>query len=157
MRKRVIQRVAAFCLLLGLSVGPSRAQLLVPRLLREFKEKPGLSLTALGMVQDNQGRLWMASTNGIVCFDGKLFRVIHDPMLKEGDYYYHLAASPDGKIWLKRSWGFSLAYVDTRQQRIVRVSDTTRLVRDYLVKDGSITYTSIKRPTCGSACKSTGY
>lgn len=137
MRMQVIQWVAAFCLLLVLATGPGKAQLLVPRLLRQFKEKPGLSLTALGMAQDAQGRLWMASTNGIVCFDGRQFRVIHDPVLNEGDYYYHLATAPDGKIWLKRGWGFSLSYVDTRQQRIVRVSDTTRLVRNYLAKAGS--------------------
>ncbi len=137
MRKRVIQRAAAFCLLLGLTAGPGKAQLLVPRLLRQFDQKPGLSMTALSMTHDPQGRIWMASTNGIVCFDGRQFRVLHDPVFKEGDFYYNLAASPDGRIWFKMGWGYSLSYVDTHQERIVRVSDTTRLVRDYLAKYGS--------------------
>ena len=137
MRKRVIGRLAAFYLLLGLTAGPGSAQLLMPRRLRQFDEKSGLSLSVLGMNQDTQGRLWMASTNGIVCLDGQQFRVFHDPVLKEGDYYYHLMPSPDGRIWLKMSWGFSLSYVDTPQQHLVRLPDTTRLVRDYLSKYGS--------------------
>jgi hypothetical protein len=59
MRKRIMRLFAVFYLLLILTAGPGKAQLLVPRLLREFEEKPRLSLTALGMVQDGQGRLWM--------------------------------------------------------------------------------------------------
>ncbi|WP_381525733.1 ATP-binding protein [Spirosoma soli] len=135
---RFVNRIAVSCLLLlCLAAGPGGAQLLMPRLLRQFDEKAGLSLTTLGIVQDAQGRLWMASTNGIVCFDGRQFRVFHDPALKEGDYYYHLAPSPDGRIWLKRGWGYSLSYIDTHQPRLVRIPDTTRLVRDYLARDGS--------------------
>ncbi|QKZ12648.1 ATP-binding protein [Spirosoma sp. KUDC1026] len=109
----------------------------MPRLLRQFDEKPGLSLTALGMTQDTQGHLWMATINGIVRYQGGQFRVFHDPVLKEGDYYYQLVSSVDGRIWLKQGSGLSLAYVDTRQQRIVRLPDSTRVVRDYLARYGS--------------------
>ncbi|NEU66297.1 ATP-binding protein [Spirosoma agri] len=137
MRKRALWRISICWFWLNLVAGFSEAQLLVPRLLRQFDEKRGLSLTAPGMTQDAQGRLWLASTNGIVCFDGSGFRVFHDPVMKEGDYYYHLMASPDGRIWFKMSSGFSLSYIDTRQSRLVRVADTTRLVRAYLAKYGS--------------------
>ncbi|WP_460975945.1 ATP-binding protein [Spirosoma knui] len=135
---RFVNRVAASWLLLfGLTIGPSGAQLLVPQLLRQFEEKRGLSLTVLNITQDARGHLWMASTNGVLRFDGKQFRVFHDPMLKEGDYYYLAVPSSDGRIWLKMGAGFSLSYVDSRQQRIVRVPDTTRLVHDYLARYGS--------------------
>lgn len=124
-------------LLLVLMAGSSVAQLLMPRLLRQFNEKPGINLTAGGITQDDQRQLWMASTNGIVRFDGRQFRVFHDPVLKEGDYYYHVVPSTDGRIWLKMGSGYSLSYVDPRHERIVRVPDTTRLMRDYLAKYGS--------------------
>lgn len=137
MRKRATRRIAVLCLLLGLTTGLAGAQLLMPRLLRQFDEKPGLNLTVLSMVQDTRGQLWMATTNGIVCYDGRQFRVFHDPVLKEGDYYYQLVLGADGRIWLKQGSGLSLSYVDTRQQRLVRVPDSTRLVRNYLARYGS--------------------
>jgi len=94
-------------------------------------------MTGLSMTHDAKGRLWMASTNGITCYDGRRFRVFHDPVFKEGDFYYNLAASPDGRIWFKMGWGYSLSYIDSQQERIIRVSDTTRLVRRYLARYGS--------------------
>lgn len=135
---RFICRVTASCLwLLGLISPPGNAQLLVPRLVRQFDPKRGMSLTALGMTQDKNGRLWMATTNGVVRFDGGQFQVFHDPVLKGGDFYYHLTPSPDGRIWLKMGSGVSLSYLDTRTPRIVRIADTTRLIREYLAKYGS--------------------
>jgi signal transduction histidine kinase/CheY-like chemotaxis protein len=135
---RFFCRVAGSCLLLlGLTAGSGKAQLFAPKLLRQFTGKSGLNLTASDIVQDARGWQWIASANGIVRFDGRQFRVFHDPVLKEGDFYYHLTPSPDGRIWLKMGSGYSLSYVDTRQQRLVRVADTTRLVRHYLAKYGS--------------------
>lgn len=135
---RFVYQITASCLwLLGLISPPGKAQLLVPQLLRQFDEKRGISLGLVSITQDVQGRQWMASPNGIVRFDGRQFRVFHDPILKEGDFYYQVVPAADGRIWLKMSSGLSLSYIDPRQERIVRVPDTTPLVRDYLAKYGS--------------------
>ncbi|XWW45013.1 response regulator [Fibrella sp. USSR17] len=137
MRRCLIWRLAAFSLLMSLTVKSAQAQLLMPRLLRQFSEKPGLNLAVLSMTQDARGQLWMATTNGIVRFDGQQFQVFHDPVLKEGDYYYQLVHAPDGRIWLKMGSGYSISYVDPQRQAIVRLPDTTQLVRGYLAKYGS--------------------
>ncbi|GAB3739047.1 hybrid sensor histidine kinase/response regulator transcription factor [Spirosoma lituiforme] len=126
-----------FCLSLSLTAGPGAGQLVVPRLLRQFEGKPGLTLTLTDIIQDQRGVLWAASTNGIVRFDGRQFRVFHDPLLKEGDFYYQVVPAPDGRIWLKMGSGHSLSYLDPVKASIVRVPDTTRLVRDYLASYGS--------------------
>lgn len=127
---RFVLRFAASCLLLlGLAGGRLYGQLLVPPLRRQFSEGPGLNLKSGGIAQDAQERLWIASDDGIARFDGQRFWVFHDPRVKMGDYYYHVLPTPDGRVWLKMGRGYSLAYVDPRQQRIVRLPDTTRLVR----------------------------
>lgn len=134
---RFISRLAVSCLLLlGLAEGRLYGQLIVPHLVRKFSEVPGLNLTSGGIAQDAPGHLWIASNDGIARFDGQQFRVFHDPQVKKDDYYYHVLPTPDGRVWLKMGRGYSLSYVDPRQQRIVRLPDTTRLVRDYLARYG---------------------
>ena len=108
----------------------------MPRLLRQIAEKPGLNLKVAHMSHDGQGRLWMASDDGVVCFDGRQFRVYHDPNVGKGDYYYLVFTTPDGRVWPKMGRGHTLSYVDPGQQRMVRLPDSTRLVRDYLAKFG---------------------
>lgn len=134
---RFVPRFAISCLFL---LGPVEArlygQLLVPPLVRQFNRVPGLNLRSDGMAQAAPGHLWIASDDGIARFDGRQFRVFHDPRVKKDDYYYHVLPTPDGRVWLKMGRGYSLSYVDPRQQCIVRLPDTTRLVRDYLARYG---------------------
>ena len=136
MRRRVIRQFAAFCLLLGLTAGPAEAQQVMPRLLRQFNERPGLNLKAGHMAQDARGRLWIASNDGVACFDGRQFQVYHDPLVKQGDYYYLIITAPDGRIWPKMGRGQALAYIDPNRRRMIRLPDSTRLVRDYLMRYG---------------------
>ncbi|WP_460995546.1 ATP-binding protein [Spirosoma harenae] len=130
------QFILAGYLLALLTSGHLLAQQVMPRLIRQIGETPGISLKTNEIEEDKQGRLWMATHNGLVQFDGKQFRVFHDPALKQGDYYYHCVFSPDGRIWLKQDEGYALPYFDPQRQQIRRVADTTRLIRDYLAKYG---------------------
>ncbi len=124
------------CLLSSYLICSVQAQQVMPRLLRQFTERPGLNLKAGHMGQDAQGRLWLASHDGVACFDGRQFRVYHDPVVKKGDYYYIVIPTADGRVWPKMGRGHTLAYIDPGRQRMVRLSDSTRLVRDYLAKYG---------------------
>jgi len=123
-------------LLFGLVGGETCAQQVIPRLVRQFRATTGVNLWAGGMTNDARGRLWMATDEGVVCFDGNRFRVFHDPVARKGDYYYHIVPAPDGRLWLKMGRGHSLSYVDPQRERIVRLPDSTRLVRSYLAKYG---------------------
>ena len=60
----------------------------------------------------------------------------HDPKVGKSDYYYLVFTTPDGRVWPKMGRGLTLSYVDPGQQRIIRLPDSTRLVRDYLAKFG---------------------
>ena len=123
-------------MLAWLTGGQLLAQQLMPRLIRQIGETPGINLKTNAIKENKQGRLWLATHNGLVQFDGQRFRVFHDAALKQGDYYYHCVFSPDGRIWLKQDEGYALPYFDPGRQQIRRVADTTRLVRHYLAKYG---------------------
>ena len=96
-----------------LSGGPLLAQQLMPKLIRQIGETHGINLKTNAIKEDKQGRLWLATHNGLVQFDGQRFRVFHDPLLKQGDYYYHCVFSPDGRIWLKQDESYALGHLDT--------------------------------------------
>lgn len=133
----VTSSLMALCLLLlGLIPQTGQAQQIVPRLVQAFSAPRGVNLRAGGMTHDARGRIWIATDDGVVCFDGNRFRVFHDPIDPRGDYYYHIVPAPDGRLWLKMGRGYSLSYVDPKGERIVRVPDSTRLVRDYLAPYG---------------------
>lgn len=135
---RVASRLYIGCLLvLTHFVGRTTdAQQVIPRLVRQFSAVPGANFSASGLNHDTGGRLWIASTDGVTRFDGRQFRTFHDPVLKTEDNYYHVVPAPDGRVWLKMGRGYSLSYVDPNQERIVRLPDSTRLVRDYLARYG---------------------
>ena len=134
--RQASQFLVAGYLLAWLTGGQLLAQQLMPKLIRQIGETPGISLKTNAIKEDKQGRLWLATHNGLVRFDGRRFRVFHDPLLRQGDYYYHCVFSPDGRIWLKQDEGYALPYFDPQRQQIRRVADTTRLVRQYLARYG---------------------
>ena len=127
---------ASFFFLLLLASGQLPGQQVMPRLMRQIDEPPGVTLKTNSLNQDPQGRLWITTHNGFVRYDGRKFQVFHDPVLRKGDYYYHSMPSPDGRVWLKLDQGYALPYFDPQHQQIRRVPNTTRLIRQYLAKGG---------------------
>lgn len=127
-----------FAVLFGVLGGapPLPAQQVLPRLLRQVAEPPGVNLVARGFAQDRRSRLWLATQDGVARLENGTFRVFHDPVLRGGDDYYHVIPSPDGRLWLKLGRGHALSYFDEPTERIVRLSDTTRLIREFLGPGG---------------------
>ncbi|MBD2755200.1 hybrid sensor histidine kinase/response regulator transcription factor [Spirosoma validum] len=109
-----------------------QAQQVMPRFVRRITPPATINFNTVGVTQDARGNLWFATNEGVVRFDGRQFRVYHDPVLGQGDDYFHVIPSPDGRIWCKLGRGSVLSYVDPHLDRIVRVPDSSRLVRDYL-------------------------
>lgn len=107
---------------------------LMPRLIQTFTSKSGINFTGNGISRDQTQLLWFATDDGIVNYDGRRFRVLHDPLRRKNDDFLQAVSSVDGKVWLNPGYSRSLAYVDTKRQQIIRIPDSARVVRDYLVK-----------------------
>ncbi|MCK8495578.1 MULTISPECIES: hybrid sensor histidine kinase/response regulator transcription factor [Spirosoma] len=129
--------VLLVCLVTLASLNVGYGQQVVPHLVRQFSNIAGVNLNVNGMQADGRGGLWLATEDGVARFDGQQFQSFHDPVRKEGDYYYQITPVSKGRMWLKMESGTSLSYVDVARQCIVRVPDTSKLVRNYLVKYGS--------------------
>ncbi|WP_460978315.1 hybrid sensor histidine kinase/response regulator transcription factor [Spirosoma knui] len=117
---------------LVLQATSSQAQQVMPRLVGKFAVPPTLNFNTVGATQDARGNLWFATNDGVVRFDGHQFKAYHDPVLRQGDDYFHVVPSPDGRIWCKLGRGSALSYIDPTLDRIVRIPDSTRLVREHL-------------------------
>lgn len=130
-------RLLLLCpLLLHLAGRPLLAQQVMPRLLSQISKPSGVNQTTDSMVEDEKGNLWLATDNGVVRYDGQRFKVYHDPQLRQGDSYFHVISSPDGRIWCKPNGGNFLSCIDPKLDRIVRVPDTSALIRQYLAVVG---------------------
>lgn len=129
----LLSRELRFCLLFWLAGASSlRAQQVMPAWLDQYTPAATINFNTAGATQDHQGNLWFATNDGVVRFDGQHFKVYHDPILKQGDDYFHVVPSPDGRIWCKQGRGGALSYIDPQQARIIRIPDTTRVVREFL-------------------------
>lgn len=104
----------------------------MPARLEQYTPPASINFNTLGATQDHRGNLWFATNDGVVRFDGRHFKVFHDPVLEQGDDYFHVVPSPDGRIWCKLGRGDVLSYIDTQQDKIIRIPDTSRVVRDFL-------------------------
>lgn len=125
-----------FVLSACLSAASLRAQqLMLPPPRQQIPQPPGFNLIVSQMVNDDHGYIWAATDDGLVRSDGNQLRVFHAPWIGRGDDYGHVVPMPDGRVWVKVGKGI-LAYFDPGRQQIVRVADTTRLVREFLAKDG---------------------
>ncbi|RAJ92992.1 signal transduction histidine kinase [Larkinella arboricola] len=121
------------CLLFALLSGASlRAQQIMPARLEQYTPPANINFNTFGATQDHRGNLWFATNDGVVRFDGRYFKVFHDPVFKQGDDYFHVVPSPDGRIWCKLGRGNGLSYIDPQQDKIIRIPDTTRVVREFL-------------------------
>ncbi|GAB3702575.1 hypothetical protein GCM10027592_32130 [Spirosoma flavus] len=86
-----------------------------------------------------RGNLWLSSPNGLVRYDGRQLSVYHTKDHPQDDYFNRVAPDSRGRVWLRYSYGndeSKLAYFDPKTQQIQFVPDTTRLVREFLAKDG---------------------
>lgn len=98
-----------------------------------------INLMAPYMTEDKHGNIWLSTSNGLVRYDGHDLQVLHAPGYPHDDEYSRPVQTPDGRIWAGLTYINSttkLVYVDTDQNRITIVSDTTRLVREFLAKSG---------------------
>ncbi|CCH53049.1 histidine kinase [Fibrisoma limi BUZ 3] len=135
-----------FLLLSPLLVGsvltgpPLKAQqFMLPPAERTLTQPPGINLFSAFMTQDNRGNLWLSSSNGVIRYDGRQLRVFHAPGHPQDDALGRVTTDSRGRVWLRYSFGndeSKLAYFDPQTQQIQFISDTTRLVREFLAKDG---------------------
>lgn len=126
-------QVRVYGLFFGSLVGLSlRAQQLMPGRIAQFTPPPAINFNTTGATQDRLGHLWFSTNDGIVRFDGQQFRAYHDPVLRQGDDYFHVVSSPDGRIWCKLGRGEVLSYVDPEQDKIIRIPDSSRVIREFL-------------------------
>lgn len=129
----VLGRILRFWLLFFLLKGSSlMAQQIMPTWLAQYTPAATINFNTAGATQDHQGNLWFATNDGVVRFDGQHFKVYHDPVLNQGDDYFHVVPSPDGRIWCKMGRGGTLSYIDPQQDRIIRIPDSARVIRNYL-------------------------
>jgi len=72
--------------------------------------------------QDNKGFLWLATTQGLVCFDGQEFEN-RSPKLQEGDFIYSITADKQHTLWFGSFMGkvFSCA---ANSKQLVRFKDS---------------------------------
>ncbi|MBD2705742.1 response regulator [Spirosoma sp. BT702] len=133
---RINPIVVALLLLMGLGQYPLQAQQVMPRLIRQIAKPPTLDPLTNGMAEDATGTIWLATANGVTSFDGRRFQTYHDPDLPQGDFYYDVMPSPDGRIWCKPKTGNTLTYIDRQANRMVRLPDSTPLVKQYLAEIG---------------------
>ncbi|MGM9510763.1 ATP-binding protein [Larkinella sp. GY13] len=126
-------RVRVYGLFLGSLVGLSlRAQQVMPARIAQYTPPATINFNTTGATQDRRGHLWFSTNDGIVRFDGQQFRAYHDPVLKQGDDYFHVVPSPDGRIWCKLGRGEVLSYIDPDQDKIIRIPDSSRVIREFL-------------------------
>lgn len=120
----------------------SGQQLMLPPPRQHLTQPTGTNLMAAYMTADGRGQLWLTTTNGLVRYNGQQLQVFHAPWRPQDDAYgsYSRAViTPEGRVWVQQTTGNYtgvLAYFDPWQKRIVRVADTTRVVREFLAKYG---------------------
>ncbi|KAA9346404.1 hybrid sensor histidine kinase/response regulator transcription factor [Larkinella humicola] len=126
-------RVRVYGLFLGSLVSLSlRAQQRMPARIAQYLPPATINFNTTGATQDQRGHLWFSTNDGIVRFDGRQFRAYHDPVLRQGDDYFHVVPSPDGRIWCKLGRGEVLSYIDPDQDKIIRIPDSSRVIREFL-------------------------
>ncbi|GAB3716762.1 hypothetical protein GCM10027592_58350 [Spirosoma flavus] len=112
---------------------------MLPPAERTLKQPPGVNLFSAFLAQDIWGNLWLSSPNGLVRYDGRQLSVYHAKDHSQDDYFNRVAPDSRGRVWLRYAYGndeSKLAFFDPQTQRIQFISDTTRLVRELLAKDG---------------------
>src|SRR5260370_26817448 len=71
------------------------------------------NLIPLGITQDREGLLWLAAPGGVWRFDGLHFEAVQAPTGIDLSGATHIAAAPDGSIWIGTAAGL-IRYRDGR-------------------------------------------
>ncbi|MBD2705249.1 response regulator [Spirosoma sp. BT702] len=114
-------------------------QLMLPPAERTLKQPPGVNLFSPYMAQDKKGNLWLSSPDGLIRYDGQQLRVFNSQGHLQDDTFSRVIADSRGRVWLRYAYGndeSKLAFWDPKTQRIQFIADTTRLVGEFLAKDG---------------------
>jgi signal transduction histidine kinase/DNA-binding response OmpR family regulator/streptogramin lyase len=94
-----------------------------------------LDLVANRLSEDAQGQIWLATDGGLGYFDGRQLSGFHDPHVPEGDDYSTATPTSDGRVWLLTGTG-ELVCFNPLRRRIEHLSDTTRLMREFIKPKG---------------------
>lgn len=74
--------------------------------LRAFTSRDGLPQnSAMGMVRDREGLLWVATQDGAAVFNGRSWRALNLPDRQVSNFLRCVAVGPDGLVWFGRQEG----------------------------------------------------
>lgn len=90
------------------------------------------------ILQDKQGNYWFTGRSGMFRYNGQKLHLIQDHGISDSDYaYYNASLGPDDKLWLSGTNNRILSYVDLRSTSIMRIPDTTGVVRNFVSRFGT--------------------
>ncbi|MBD2705245.1 response regulator [Spirosoma sp. BT702] len=119
----------------GLLSSSNGQQWMLPPPTWQLTPPAGINLMTDYISLDRRQQLWLPTNQGLVRIKGQNLRVFHADWQPKEDAYGRPIPTPDGRIWVEQQTegGTSqLAFIDSDQQRLNRVADTTRLVREFL-------------------------
>lgn len=126
-------------LLISFVVGTAPAQqYLLPPPEKRLTAPDGYNLFVPFMTEGRDGRLYLASDNGLITYDGHQFGRIHADTKPGQDGYDQLSVGLNGRIWLLHEYGnqaHRLAWFDPGTKAVQLLADTTRLAREFLAHD----------------------
>ncbi|GAB3022092.1 ATP-binding protein [Spirosoma pulveris] len=135
----MLHRNVLISLLVSFVVSTATAQqYLLPTPEKRLTAPDDYNLFVPFMTEGRDGRLYLASDNGLITYDGYQFGRIRAKTKPVQDAYDQVRAGPTGRIWTLRESGnlsLRLAWFDLGTKAIQLLADTTRLAREYLAQD----------------------
>ena len=110
----MINRLHILILLISLCCGVSNA---INRHVRHLTIDDGLSSNAIySVTQDDLGRMWFGTIDGLHCYDGNTVSIWRDPEIKSlGQVIYTIREDPEERLWIGSDMG--LAVFDLKKEK----------------------------------------